>query len=116
VEKAFTDGRVFHATSYTYPGGTQQPVEVRVSDTAVAAALHLAGQKPADFGFFSALQMYTLPGNYTWAEHFSLASSWTTAATSASAANVCTESASDATTSPRRSKCLPGRRRMRPGP
>jgi RNA polymerase sigma factor (sigma-70 family) len=70
LEKAFTDGRVFHGARYNHPDGTLKPVEVRVSDTAVAAALHLAGQKPADFGFFPSLQMYTGPGN--WAEHFAL--------------------------------------------
>jgi hypothetical protein len=72
VEKAFTDERVFHVANYNHPDGKLKPVEVRVSDTAVAAALHLAGQKPADFGFFPSLQMYTLPGNFAWAEHFTL--------------------------------------------
>jgi RNA polymerase sigma factor (sigma-70 family) len=72
LEKAFNDGRVFHVANYNHPDGKLKPVEVRVSDTAVAAALHLAGQKPADFGFFPSLQMYTLPGNVAWAEHFSL--------------------------------------------
>jgi RNA polymerase sigma factor (sigma-70 family) len=70
LEHAFGDGRVFHVAKYNHPDGTLKPVEVRVSDTAVAAALHLAGQKPADFGFFPSLQMYTGPGN--WAEHFAL--------------------------------------------
>jgi RNA polymerase sigma factor (sigma-70 family) len=70
LEKAFSDGRVFHVAKYNHPDGTLKPVEIRVNDTAVAAALHLAGQKPADFGFFPSLQMYTGPGN--WAEHFAL--------------------------------------------
>jgi len=48
LEKAFADARVFHTT---YCPGKQNPVEVRVSDTAVVAALRLAGQHPADFGF-----------------------------------------------------------------
>jgi hypothetical protein len=34
--------------------------------------LHLAGQKPPDFGFFPCLEMYTLPGHFAWVEYFSL--------------------------------------------
>jgi len=51
LEKAFADSRVFFTTKDTFEDGKQRPVEVRVSDTAVAAALRLAGQHPADFGF-----------------------------------------------------------------
>jgi RNA polymerase sigma factor (sigma-70 family) len=72
LEKAFADARVFHQTNYHSKDGKQQPVEVRVSDTAVAAALHLAGQKPADFGFSPFLKMYGWPANVAWAEHYSL--------------------------------------------
>jgi hypothetical protein len=49
LEKAFADSRVF--LKDTFGDGKQRPMEVRVSDTAVAAALRLAGQQPADFGF-----------------------------------------------------------------
>jgi hypothetical protein len=72
LEKAFADSRVFHQTNYWWKDGKKQPVEVRVSDTAVAAALHLAGQKPADFGFSTFLKMYGWPANVAWAEHYSL--------------------------------------------
>jgi hypothetical protein len=51
LEKAFADSRVFHTTKYTSEGGKERPVEVRVSDTAVAAALWIYGQRAADFGF-----------------------------------------------------------------
>ena len=56
VEKAFADSRV-------YAGGQAQmrPVEVQVSDAAVAAALWLAGQEPADFGF-TLLETYKVRG------------------------------------------------------
>jgi RNA polymerase sigma factor (sigma-70 family) len=57
LEQAFADSRVFHTTKYTSEGGKERPVEVRVSDTAVAAALRLADQHPADFGF-PVLEMY----------------------------------------------------------
>jgi hypothetical protein len=59
LKQAFLDSRVFH--TFNYFGGLEaatrygflvgRRVEVRVSDTAVAAALWLAGQEPADFGF-----------------------------------------------------------------
>jgi RNA polymerase sigma factor (sigma-70 family) len=54
LEKAFADSRV-------YAGGRaeQRPVEVQVSDAAVAAALWLTGKEPADFGF-------TLLEKYKW--------------------------------------------------
>jgi hypothetical protein len=42
-------------------GDGKRPIEVRVSDTAVAAALRLAGQHPADFGF-TQLNRYKLRG------------------------------------------------------
>jgi RNA polymerase sigma factor (sigma-70 family) len=51
LEKAFADSRVFFTTEDTFEDGKPRPVQVRVSDTAVAAALRLAGQHPADFGF-----------------------------------------------------------------
>ena len=51
LANAFADSRVFHTTKNPFAGGKQRSVEVRVSDTAVAAALRLAGQHPADFGF-----------------------------------------------------------------
>jgi hypothetical protein len=51
LEKAFADSRVFHTTKYTWQSGKQQPVEVWVSDTAVASALWIYGQHAADFGF-----------------------------------------------------------------
>ena len=51
LEKAFADSRVFFTTKDKLEDGKERPVEVRVSDTAVAAALQLAGQHPADFGF-----------------------------------------------------------------
>jgi hypothetical protein len=51
LEKAFADSRVFYTTKDTTKDGKLRPVEVQVSDTAVAAALRLAGQHPADFGF-----------------------------------------------------------------
>jgi RNA polymerase sigma factor (sigma-70 family) len=61
LEKAFADARVFYTTKDTFEDGKQRPVEVRVSDTAVAAALRLAGQHPADFGF-TFLERYKLRG------------------------------------------------------
>jgi RNA polymerase sigma factor (sigma-70 family) len=51
LEKAFADSRVFYTTKDTSKDGKLRAVEVRVNDTAVAAALRLAGQHPADFGF-----------------------------------------------------------------
>jgi hypothetical protein len=51
VEKAFDDNRVFHETNYTDEKGVKSPIVVLVKDAAVAAALRLAGQHPADFGF-----------------------------------------------------------------
>jgi hypothetical protein len=71
LEKAFADSRVFHTTKYTFTDGKQRPVEVRVSDTAVAAALRLAGQHPADFGF-TFLQMYKERGPDTLAKFYLL--------------------------------------------
>jgi RNA polymerase sigma factor (sigma-70 family) len=53
LEKAFADSRVFHTDKIL----TGPDYEVRVSDTAVAAALRLTGQHPADFGF-PLLEMY----------------------------------------------------------
>jgi hypothetical protein len=76
LEKAFADSRLFHKDQYPSEDGKQRPVkssspkppisratsvEVRVSDTAVAAALRLAGQHPADFGF-PLLEMYKQRG------------------------------------------------------
>jgi hypothetical protein len=61
LEKAFADSRVFHADVGPSEDGKKRSVEVRVSDTAVAAALHLAGQHPADFGF-TFLEMNKLRG------------------------------------------------------
>jgi hypothetical protein len=56
LEKAFADSRV-------YAGGraAMKPVEVQVSDAAVAAALWLTGKEPADFGF-TLLEMYKWRG------------------------------------------------------
>jgi RNA polymerase sigma factor (sigma-70 family) len=51
LEKAFADSRVFFTTKDKFEDGKERSVEALVSDTAVAAALHLAGQHPADFGF-----------------------------------------------------------------
>jgi RNA polymerase sigma factor (sigma-70 family) len=56
LEKAFADSRVFHMSQ-----ADKQPVEVRVSDVAVAAALRLAGQEPADFGF-TLMERYKMRG------------------------------------------------------
>jgi hypothetical protein len=56
LEKAFADSRVFHMSQ-----ADQRPVEVRVSDVAVAAALRLAGQEPADFGF-TLMERYKMRG------------------------------------------------------
>jgi RNA polymerase sigma factor (sigma-70 family) len=71
LEKAFADARVFHSSNFTWKDGKQQPVETRVSDTAVAAALHLAGQKPADFGF-TFLEMYKERGPDALTKHYLL--------------------------------------------
>ena len=61
LEKAFADSRVFYTTKDTSKDGKEPPFEVRVSDTAVAAALGLAGQHPADFGF-TLLERHKLRG------------------------------------------------------
>jgi peroxiredoxin len=66
LEKAFADARVFHTT---FCPGKQNPVEVQVSDTAVVAALRLAGQHPADFGF-TFLEMYKKRGPDEQAKFF----------------------------------------------
>jgi hypothetical protein len=71
LEKAFTDSRVYHTTRYTFNDGKQKGIEVRVSDTAVAAALVLAGQHPADFGF-TFQEMYKRRGPQALAEHYLL--------------------------------------------
>jgi RNA polymerase sigma factor (sigma-70 family) len=68
LEKAFDDTRVFHATRYTSEAGKQRPVEAQVGDAAVAAALRLAGQHPADFGF-TLLEMYKERGPDTLAKY-----------------------------------------------
>src|SRR5439155_20218530 len=57
VEKALADGRLFHAWKFTSNQGKQWPVESLVRDAALAVALRLAGQHPADFGF-PLLEMY----------------------------------------------------------
>src|SRR5262249_45419932 len=57
LEKAFADTRTFHTTNYTSETGQKKPVEILVSDLAVAAALRVCGQHPADFGF-PLLEMY----------------------------------------------------------
>jgi hypothetical protein len=59
LEKAFADSRVFFSDKFA--DGKERPVEARVSDTAVAAALRLAGQHPADFGF-TLLERHKLRG------------------------------------------------------
>jgi hypothetical protein len=71
LEKAFTDARVFHTTNFTFKDGKQKPVEVRVSDAAVAAALRLAGRDAADFGF-TFQEMYRRRGPEALAEHYLL--------------------------------------------
>src|SRR5262249_7189319 len=71
LEKAFADGRVFHTTNFTFKDGKQKPIEVRVSDTAVAAALRLAGQDPADFGF-TFQEMYKKRGPEALAQFYLL--------------------------------------------
>jgi RNA polymerase sigma factor (sigma-70 family) len=68
LEKAFADARVFHRTHYTSEKGEKRPVEALVSDAAVAAALRLAGQHPADFGF-PLLEMYKERGPDTLAKY-----------------------------------------------
>ena len=60
-----------HTTRYTFNDGKQKGIEVRVSDTAVAAALVLAGQHPADFGF-TFQEMYRRRGPEALAEHYLL--------------------------------------------
>src|SRR5262249_16670035 len=54
--KAFADSRLYHTTQ-----AAKRPVEVQVSDAAVAAALWLAGKDPADFGF-TLLERYKVRG------------------------------------------------------
>jgi hypothetical protein len=68
LEKAFVDTRVFHATNYTSGEGQKRPVEAQVRDAAVAAALRLAGQHPADFGY-PLLGMYKERGPDTLAKY-----------------------------------------------
>ena len=51
LERSFADQRLFHRTNQTSAKKEQKPVEALVSDTAIAAALHLRGQHPADFGY-----------------------------------------------------------------
>jgi RNA polymerase sigma factor (sigma-70 family) len=58
VEKAFADSRVFFTDK---SAGGKERLEALVSDTAVAAALRLAGQHPADFGF-TLLERHKLRG------------------------------------------------------
>jgi hypothetical protein len=71
LERAFADSRVFHTTKYTFNDGKQRGVEVRVSDTAVAAALRLSGRDAADFGF-TFQEMYKRRGPEALAEHYLL--------------------------------------------
>ncbi|HKB37252.1 MAG TPA: RNA polymerase sigma factor [Gemmataceae bacterium] len=68
LETAFADARVFHATNYTSPEGRKSPVEALVGDAAIAAALRLSGQHPADFGF-PLLEMYKERGPDTLARY-----------------------------------------------
>src|SRR5262249_16377933 len=51
LEKAFDDSLVFHETRYTSKDEKGKPVVSQVGDAAIAAALHLSGQHPADFDF-----------------------------------------------------------------
>jgi RNA polymerase sigma factor (sigma-70 family) len=71
LEKAFSDTRVFHATNDTSEAGQKRPVEALVSDTAIASALHLFGQHPADFGF-PLLEKYKARGPDTLAKYHML--------------------------------------------
>jgi RNA polymerase sigma factor (sigma-70 family) len=57
LKEAFSDARVFHATSYTSETGQKRPVEALVGDAAIASALRVFGQHPADFAF-PLLEMY----------------------------------------------------------
>ena len=68
LEKAFSDTRVFHATNYTSESGQKRPVEALVGDAAIASALHVLGQHPADFGF-PLLEMYKQRGPDTLAKY-----------------------------------------------
>ncbi len=68
LENAFADARVFHATNYTSGEGQKRPIEALVGDAAVAAALRVAGQHPADFGF-PLLAMYKERGPDTLAKY-----------------------------------------------
>src|SRR5262249_26910776 len=68
LEKAFGDARVFHTTNYTSEKGEKRPIEIQVSDTAVAAALRLSGQHPADFSF-TYLELYKERGPDTLAKY-----------------------------------------------
>jgi hypothetical protein len=61
LEKAFADSRVFFTDKDLIKDEKARPLVVRVSDTAVAAALRLAGQQPADFGF-TLLERHKLRG------------------------------------------------------
>src|SRR5262249_34651718 len=66
LEKAFADSRVFHTTR-----AQQRPVEVQVSDVAIASALHLYGQPAADLGF-TFLEMYKKRGSDALAQYYLL--------------------------------------------
>jgi RNA polymerase sigma factor (sigma-70 family) len=68
LEKALSDTRVFYSTSYTSEAGQKRPVEALVGDAAIASALHLFGQHPADFGF-PLLEMYKQRGPDTLAKY-----------------------------------------------
>jgi len=71
LEKAFADSRMFHTTNYTFTDGKQRPIEVQVSDVAVASALHLYGQPAADLGF-PFLEMYKKRGSNALAQYYLL--------------------------------------------
>lgn len=51
LERSFADQRLFQRTNHTSANKVQKPVETLVSDAAIAAALHLRSQHPADFGY-----------------------------------------------------------------
>jgi hypothetical protein len=71
LKKAFADSRVFHATNYRTEKGKDRPIEVQVSDVAVASALHLYGQPAADMGF-TLLEMYKKRGSNALAQYYLL--------------------------------------------
>src|SRR5262249_29797174 len=71
LKKAFPDSRVFHSTNFTSTDGKKRPVEVQVSDVAVASALQLYGQPAADLGF-PFLQMYKKRGSDALAQYYLL--------------------------------------------